>query len=154
MKNITILDIIKEVKWIDVRRAIKYFYPFDKNNYEKLFYDLQKYKKQAPKRNNEVITIHCNKINEYSLKQKEPIKYMLENEDFYSIQTNIYSMSFRSWKELINLPVAEETLNHYRFADIVGMFVWEITYYGNEKEMKKTGKEILGATKKIIKKIK
>lgn len=149
--KISVLDIIKELKWVDVKRAIKYFYPTDKNNYEKLFYDLQKYKKQPAKRNDEVIKITCFKLSEYALKQKNPIREMLEMDDYYSISTNKYSMSFRPWKELINIPIEEATLNHYKFADIAAMFIWEITYYGNEKEMKKTGKEIF-KTVKIIKK--
>jgi hypothetical protein len=152
--KITILDIIKELKWKDVKRAIKYFYPDDKNNYESLFYDLQKYKKQPAKRNDEVITIECNKINDFTISEKMSIKDMMEQEDFYSIQTNKYSMSFRSWRELINLPVSIDTLNHYRFVDIICHFIWEITYYGNEKEMKKTGKEISKTVKTIKKQLK
>jgi len=151
--KITILDIIKELKWIDVKRAIRYFYPEDKNNYEKLFYDLQKYKKQPAKRNDEVITIECNKINDFTISEKMSIKDMIEQEDYYSIQTNKYSMSFRPWLELINLPVAEETLNHYRFADIVSFFVWEITFYGNEKEMKKTGDDMFKKVKQFKKQL-
>jgi len=149
--KITILDILQQLKWKDVKRDIKYFYPEDKNNYEKLFYDLQKYKKQPAKRNDEVITITCNKINDFTISEKMSIKDMMEQEDYYSIQTNKYSMSFRPWKELVNLPVAEETINHYRFADILAMFIWEITFYGNEKEMKKIGEQMSKQVKEFKK---
>jgi len=147
--KITILDIIQQLKWNDVKRAIKYFYPDDKNNYETLFYDLQKYKKQPAKHNDEFITIDCNKINDYTKTEKMSIREMIDFEDFYSLSTNKYSCSFRPWLELINLPVAEETINHYRFADILAMFIWEITFYGNEKEMKKTGDKMVRICKKI-----
>lgn len=152
--KITILDIIKNLEWKDVKRAIKYFYPDDKNNYESLFYDLQKYKKQPAKRNDEVIMIECNKINDFTISEKMSIKDIMEQEDYYNICTNKYSMSFRSWKELINLPVSIDTLNHYRFVDIICFFIWEITFYGNEKEMKKTGKEIFKTVKTIKKQLK
>ncbi len=148
--KITILDIIKKLKWVDVRRAIKYYYPVDKNNYESLFYDLQKYKKQAPKDKNEYIEIKCFKMGEYVLKQKDPIGEMLED-DYYSMATNKYSMSFRKWRELVNIPISEDTINHYKFQDILAHFIWEITFYGNEKETKKTANEIFKQSKKISK---
>jgi len=149
--KITILDIVKKLEWEDVKRAIKYFYPIDKNNYESLFYELRKYRKQPVKDKNEVIKITCFKLSGYALKQKDPIKEMLEMDDFYSISTNKFSISFRKWRELVNLPISEDTLNHYKFVDIIAMFIWEITFYGNEKETKKTATEIFKAGKEISK---
>ena len=146
---ITILDIIKELKWKDVKRAIKYYYPWDKSNYETLFYDLQKFKKQTPK-NKEVIEIFCYKDEKFCLKEKNPIACMIED-DYYSIATNKYSMMFRKWQELVNIPISEETLKHYKFQDIVAHFIYEITFCGDEKETQKVANQVLKDSKEAIK---
>ena len=132
MKNITIIDLARAVEWKDVKRAIKYYYPNDKNNYEKLFEEIKKYRKRK-QHNKEFITVSvCEMVN------------MLEEaeDNCYSIQTNKFSLSFRSWKVLARMSIAQDTLDHYLYKDILAHFIWEITFYGNEEKMNETAKEI------------
>lgn len=131
----TILQLLPYVKWEDVKRAIKYYYPKDKNDYSKLFKNLKKIRKRKHKDPKERIEIDaCN----------DAIWFKDENmwDEWYSISTNKYSMCFRLWHVLVNIPVSKETIKHYTFTDIVAHFIWEITFYGNEKQSIKTGKEI------------
>jgi hypothetical protein len=137
MKNITIIDLARAVEWKDVKHAIKYHYPDDKNNYEKLFGEIKKYRK-IKQHNKEFITVSvCGMVN------------MLEEaeDNCYSIQTDKFSLSFRSWKVLARMPIAQDTLDHYLYEDILAHFIWEITFYGNEEKMNETAK---GIAEKVI----
>jgi hypothetical protein len=139
--RVTIRDAIKFVKFKDVKRAIKYFYPEDKNNYKPVFSKLQKMTYEKPVRTNEEIVLHS--INDF-LVPEEP-------EYCYSIATNQYSLSFRRWSELINLPISQNTLSHFTYPDILAHFLWEITFNGfEEKEIAKE-KKVLFSTLKNIK---
>ncbi len=125
----TIREIAQLVKWKQVKRAIKYFYPDDKNDYEGLFKKIQGMRKRKQKDSEERIEI-------YAVGELESPK-----ERYYSIFTNKYSLSFRGWNEIANVPIAETTLEHYELQDILAHFIWEITFYGTEEQMKKEKKE-------------
>ncbi len=127
MKNITIIDIARVVEWKDVKRAIKYHYPYDRNNYEELFEKIKKYRK-IKQNHKEVINIFvCGMVN--ILKGAE--------DSFYSIETNKFSLDFRSWKSISRIPISQDTLDHYLYEDILAHFIWEITFYGTEEKMNK-----------------
>jgi hypothetical protein len=150
MKNITILDIIKIAKWKNVEKAIKFYYPDDKNDYLPIFKKIQKFPKEDQKIKNERIKLTCKDC----LIEEDPFE-KLYGEQYYRMFTNKYSLSLRPWKEISNIIISEDTLNHYRFDDIIAHFIWEITFYGDEeefmKEIKETEKEIKQSlkTKKI-----
>lgn len=132
MKNITIIDLARAVEWKDVKRTIKYHYPDDKNNYEKLFEEIKRYKKRK-QYNKEFITVSvCGMVD--VLEEAE--------DNYYSIQTDKFSLSFRSWKVLARMPIAQNTLDHYLYEDILAHFIWEITFYGDEEKMEKTAEEL------------
>lgn len=143
MKQITIIDIAKVTEWKKVKRAIKYFCPQDKSDYEKLYEDIKTYRKRKHKDATEYITLQvCGFVD--NLKTA--------NEDnFYTIQTDKYSMSFRSWKLLASIPIHKDTLRYYLFEDILAHFLWEITFYGPEKKMNSLAKDLRKTQKEIIK---
>ena len=127
------IDLARVTKWKCVKRSIKYHYPDDKNNYEKLFEEIKKYRK-IKQHHKEFITVSvCGMVN--VLEEAE--------DNCYSIQTDKFSLSFRSWKSLARMPIAQGTLDHYLYEDILAHFIWEITFYGNEKKMGKTAKELV-----------
>lgn len=149
MKNITILDIIKVAKWKDVERSIKFHYLEDKNEYSPIFKRIQKFPKEVQMLKTERIVITCNDC----MSDDEPLSERI-GEQFYRMCTNKYSLCLRPWKEVANILISEDTLKHYKFNDILAHFIWEITYYGDEKsflkeieESKKEMKEILKTNK-------
>lgn len=156
----TIRDICQFVKWKDVKRAIKYHYPTDKNDYEELFYSLPKRKIVKVPRG-EVLTIsgglYCaekEKLEKFDIEYLERLKS--EDEQlYYSIyikkegEEYRYSCSFVAWDYMTSLPIYVETLRDFTFIDIIAHFIWEITFYGNEKQMKKVGGKIQKAYEDI-----
>ena len=50
--------------------------------------------------------------------------------------------------------ISQETLKNYLVADILAHFIWEITWYGMEKEMEKEKKEIFKRVDEITKEVK
>jgi len=129
------IDLAKLVKWEDVKRAIKYFYPDDKNNYEDVFNKIRNYK---PVKTNKREFL---KIWVWHIVKDEPIS---DIEDiYYDVCTNKYSLSFRDWNEVVSLQIEKSTLRHLIPADIIAHIIWEITFYGDEEQMKNTQKELL-----------
>ena len=117
----TILDIIKITKWKDVRQSLMYFYDYKLKNknlvgFKKVFDEIKIYKKGKPDLKNEMIEIGVG-------------RYKGEK-DWYSIATNKYSLSFRKWRKLVNIPISNKTLEHHTNQDILAHFIWEITYNG------------------------
>ena len=128
-KNYCLLDIIQHTTWKQVKRALEYHYPKDTNDYKKLYSQLKKYPRIKQRNKGEYIQIRANQF--------------YDTEDrWISIHTNKYSMSFRPWKELANVPIEKETLERILVEEIVAHFIWEITFYGSESEMNKTYKEM------------
>ena len=136
-----IINITKLVEWKDIKKSLMYHYNYGYTNknligYEKVFNTVKKYRKSKPEYPDEVIEINAC-IEE-------------DAENWYSIYTNKYSLSFRSWKKVANIPISKKTLEHYIYEDIIAYFLWEITFNGfTEKEMEKHGKEIFGRIKDI-----
>jgi len=125
----TILDILKQTKWTDIKKAIKYFYPDDKNNYKQIYIELKRKQKQQHFRKDEQIKLIF-------------VRENIIGDSFYAISTNKYSLSFRLWSELVNIPISKTTLQHYSNEDIIAHFIWEITFYGTEKNMMSIANEL------------
>lgn len=142
-KEITIIDLAKKTKWSDVDEAIKYFYPDDKNNYKDVLEKLASFKKAKPKHEDEYIEITAAGF------YKGCEEYPEREDQWYNVSTNKFSLSFRKWREVASLPISEDTLEHYLPEDILAHFIWEITFYGPEREMKKQEKEIFKRVKEF-----
>ena len=135
--NLTIRDIIKFVTWKDIKRAVKYYYPDDKNDYEPVFEYLKTVRKRKQQDPKEQIEISSHNYDCFRWAD-DPTMWS----QCYHIATNRYSMSFRKWSKLCNIKISKNTLESYTLTDILAHFIWEITFYGDEKEMEKTGKEL------------
>lgn len=143
----TILELLPYVEWKKVKLALQYYYPDLKvgSNYKSIFEGLKTFKKRKHKDTDEKLEIDA--VN-------DAIYY--EDKDmwgeWYSIATNKFGLSFRKWQELANIPLSKETIKHYTFTNIFAHFIWEITWYGNEEESLKKGKELKKRVKEIEKK--
>lgn len=142
--KLTIQDLIPIVEFSDVMESMKFIHHNHgcKGNYRGLIKDLVSRKRIPHKDPKEFIVIKLIGFNEL---KKDP------DDRFYSMMTNKYSMSLRDWNELVNIPISHDTLKHYRAEEIVAMFLWEITFYGNERQMKKKGKDLKEAVDDIKK---
>lgn len=148
--NLKLREVAKLIDWKDVSEALKFHYQVSVGkNYTKLFKRIQntKNKRVNAKEELEVYASNC--------------KWDFGDIDsYYGIHIKkkgekmSYSMSFQGWDKLCNLKVADDSMNHYTMVDIVTHFMWEITFYGNEAEAKKTWKMVNGRAEEVIKKIK
>ena len=143
IKTFTIRDIVKLTEWKDVKKAYLYYYgKKGLNGLEEIFESFRTFRKQKPKINNEFIEVMVGGHLEL-----EP-----EEDRYYSIHTTKYSLSFRKWRELVNIPIQKETIRRYKLRDIICHFLYEITFYGyDEQEIGKKGKEIFGRYKEAVK---
>lgn len=137
----TIRDIAKQVKWKDVELAIRYLYPDDKNNYKPVFDFLQKVGKSTPKVKDEFIHVEVVGVDDLN-----------PEGEYYSVSTNLYSMSFRKWRELSNIPLEPAMLKYRVNYEIIAHFIWEITFYGTEKDSMRMRREMHKRVKSITKK--
>lgn len=141
--NITIIDIARVVDFKDVKRAIKYYYPTDKNNYESVFEKLKNVKKRKHLDENEFLQLNITDINCGYFNDNDVKKLLKKLKDFgYSIHTTKYGLSFMPWSKIANIPIETETLNRYALEDIMAHLIWEITFYGNEKQTQETAKDL------------
>ena len=167
--TLTIRDLIPYIKWKEVKHALKYHYPTDHNNYEKLFYQLGKIPKVRVKPN-EFLKVyggkdlnipfyaeHPERVQKFLNDVKEGMDdtgygiHMIKQDDIDNI---LWSISFIPWKKLANMPISHDTLCHYSFEDIIAHFLCEITFYGNEKQAEKHKNIIFGRMKDVEKQIK
>jgi len=153
----TIRDLVQVVPWKEVAIAHKFLYPRDKNNYKPVF---ERIRDKSPELEHtdkrEVLEVNYNGYvpdpwKKYATREEQLIE-MLED-GYYSITTNKFSLSFRPWDQVANIPIAEETLLHYSLAQIVAHFLWEITFYGKEDDMKSAGIELEKSYTEIKKQI-
>lgn len=157
---LTIREIAQYVRWKDVKRALHYYYPADKNDYKELFLSLPNRKEKKIGKKFLVIEGGINTSGEwfrdYGHEYLKDIKtggefqfhglYILKKGDKSKVT---YSCSFVPWDEMVNYPIYPETLRNHLLHEIMAHFLWEITFYGNEKQMEKKGKMLLKASEEI-----
>jgi len=112
----------------------------------KFYYGLKPREIPALKQIHEKISAFQDKI---PLKNEEIEICLIRDEDFeiYCVDTGEFSLSFRPWREISNLVVSKGTLDHYKIADILCHYIYEITFYGPEENMEKKKKEFIEAIK-------
>lgn len=144
-RTITMLDIIKLTDWKEVKKSYKYFYgrkEVNPDTMEKIFNLLKTFKKRKHIDEDEEIEIYVGGI---------PIDES-EDERWYDVHTNKYSLSFRKWRELVNIPISENTIRTNKFPEIITHFLWEITFYGfDESEILEQRKELMSTYKRSVK---
>ena len=153
MKQLRIYDILKFVTWKEVWRSMQYMHNLsnkDKDWAKKAFLKINCLK-PAKGRKDEYIQIHTHKDNRDSEWAKDIEK---NGEQYYDISTNLYALSFRRWDKLINLKISKMTDKYFTDVEIIALFLWEITWYGDEKESLKKAKELFKNTKDVTGSIK
>lgn len=129
----TIKDIREVTTWKEVLKALKFHYPdYKYRGMKKAFDVIKRFKKRKHKVEGEVLEIKC--IHDDVLNDTE--------DGYYSISTNLYSMSFRRWAELSNIPIEEDTFNKMKLSETMAHFLYEITWYGTEESSRKLMKEL------------
>lgn len=128
--------------WKEVKRAIKFYYPTDKNDYQDVFERILSTKDRKPDKEGQEIELLCGWEEAFGETPADA---------YYGIHTTKYSLSFQKWDVVFNMPVCEATLKAYRPCDILAHLIWEVTYYGNENKMKKTAKNIFNRVEDIKK---
>jgi len=148
-KTFTIRDIVKLTEWKDVKKAYLYYYgKKGLKGLDIIFESIKTFRKQKPKDKNELIEVMVGGWagNEPEEDRGYGVHTVMKNKDAG------YSLSFRKWREITNIPIQQETIRRYKFHEIICHFLWEITFYGyDEKEIGKTGKEIFGRYKEAVK---
>jgi hypothetical protein len=159
-KYYTLRELANLVVWKDVKRAVRYFYPSDHSNYEKLFYRIQKWPK-AKVPAGEFLMIQGGLMDpnsewfkKYGEKYIADIKAGDDNA-YYSVNMKkvdeeiVYGVSFTKWKTLVNWPIWPDTLTHYNPQEIVAHVLWEMTFYGGEAETQAQAKNLQRMVKEI-----
>lgn len=137
----TTREILKLVKWDDVEKALKYHYPEDQNDYRPVFLQL-KSKVFEKVKDNYFLVICIGRIDDEFGADESYHVSLLEDEE-------TWSASFVPWKEIVNIPLSENTLRSNTYAEIVAHIIWEITFYGNEEEMNEKKEELMDRAKKF-----
>ena len=147
-KRVTPKDISLMADWDDVKRAIKYHYPDVKypQNYEPVFERIQNATRRKPKKEDPLV------ISIGGFRDLKKDEWGCRDE-FYNMSCEEYSMSFQPWNKLINTRINKDTLEHYTVEEILAHFIWKISWYGPEEEMKQKRKEIFSAGKECMKEL-
>lgn len=125
-------ELAQKVKFRDVYKALHYFYKGKWSYAEKVFNRIKDAPKKAHRNKAEFIEVIC--INEM-----EDGEYG----SWYQIHTNLFSLSFRKWDEISNIPISDETLKYSKACEVLAQLIYEMTWYGMEKEAMKMGKGLL-----------
>ncbi len=152
-KIVTLLDLIKIVEWSDIIRILLAHYPQGNKELEKHAFNIISRIKKIPNKFKTEF-IHINLILPFLPSEK----YLTAKEDrthnHYSVSTNKFSLSFRPWIDVANMPIAYKTLTSYSIEDIVAHILWEITFYGDEEKMKQIAEETNKSMEECIKQLK
>jgi hypothetical protein len=164
LPELTVIDIAKVVKWKDVKRALRYYYPEDKSDYTSLFERIRAMKiKEWPKGKREYLVIDIGgwffmPDAMWRIKNAEKLQDS-DTETYPSVwlakegDKTHWAMSFMPWQDAASLIISKETLSSFTLPEIVAHFIWEITFYGGEDESLKLGEEINKRAEDAIKQI-
>lgn len=150
----TMRDLSRLVQLADVKRALQFHYPDQKGLRKKaddVLFKIKTCKKMTPEKAGK-LTIRCVGLS----------PFVSTKDDMYDAGYSIsdvrrkmpWSLSFRSWTELSNIPIEKETLMRYTMEEILAHFIWEITWYGSERDSLEMGKKIMSDADKAIEEIK
>lgn len=153
-KGLTMKDVAKMVSTKELRNALSYQYPDWKvsDKYLKKFHlRIQNAKKTRKSKDSKGDTITFYAVNH--LEVGEVVYHYGVHIKKDGDDTN-WGMSFLPWDFLSTLPVAENNFKNFTMKDMLAHFTWEMTWYGDEEETKKKGKELEKAMKETASEIK
>ena len=135
-------DIAKGTSWEKVLVAYHYFYPkYGVKSAKKAYDTLRKARKS--KSDGQKIIVTCIR-EEWESKE-------LTRDEYYSTFSDKYSLSFQPWNRIANMEIEPATYDKTADADLLAHLIWEMSFYGDEKEMKKEGEELKRRVKVVDK---
>lgn len=137
----TPIELASRTTWEQVKRSLKFWYPTLKNPdvYQRVFTRILKGKKR--RHPTEKLVLSFGKFwDGYNYKSKEPRYPKLHIKKPGEELT--YSCSFVPWNRIFNLPFTEESFEYNSTEDLLAHIIWEVTFYGFEKEMLQRGKKL------------
>lgn len=149
INNLTIGEVSALVEWKEVKKSLKYHYPSLKHvdNYQHCLKRIRSAPKKITKEEE-----FCIEASNTKWDGIEPIDYSYHTYIKKINDDTRWSMSFQPWNKLINLKVSNNTFEYYTLVDIIAHFIWEITWFGNEKNSVSRGKQLMKKVNKIGKK--
>lgn len=147
--TVTMRDLAQVANTKRLREALQYYYG---RKWSQLLPVLKRLR-EAPKRKVDgTETIHIEVGGFPDERFTKPLKDRWESYHIDTRKTGSderWSLSFRAWNTLSNLPISQETLDHYTLEEMLAHFIYEITWYGTEADMQKARKELFGRAKEI-----
>lgn len=141
LQGMTPREVARLVAWKEVKRAIRYHYPGLKKGgielCETAYNRLKKMRRSKQINEGEVIEVKFIPISEWT-------EYPA-----YACNTNQYSLSFRTWAEVGNIPFSDSSVDSYMPEELLTHFIWEITWYGAESDVKKYYNELARRVKEV-----
>ena len=137
-KELTIKDLLEWVTIKEVKRAYDYHYADYANNCAITIRQLKAMSRRKHENKGEKLELTNGYWPDmFSRTMKEVVE-----DRYYHMATNKFGLSFRRWAEIASIPISHKTINHYSFEEIVAHFIWEIRFYGSEKQAMKMGKDV------------
>jgi hypothetical protein len=146
------IDLAKASEWKDVKRAVRFHYPTDKNDYERLFGRIKTAKARG-KGTGGLLTIDMSSSWDIA-KNGKLVNSPLEEQVYMVSDVRddmTYSLSFVGWNKLMRTGVSPETIKSYTKEEILAHFLWEITFYGSETDMRKAAGTVKKRAKSVSK---
>jgi hypothetical protein len=156
-----IVQAIKYVKFKDVARALKYFYPEPKINkstmkrYEEIMKEIGNYKsKEIIDCQLDIGLVPAYKC--FSKSEKKWIWLVEIGDEYYSTnckhnkEKQTYAIEFTRWEESSQWKIRTDSLKHYTLPEIIAHYLWEITFCGyTQTPIQKHLKEIHRRIKQV-----
>jgi hypothetical protein len=150
----------------DVARALRYHYPNPKirpdtmKRYEEIMKEISKYKEDSEKDKEWTLLISLSRpYSFYSKRDKKWIVYDEPGEEYYRThglkkgeKNMTYAIEFTRWEETSNWKIAKNVLKHYKPAEILAHFLWEMTFCGyKQSKVKKFSDDLYSRIDKVKK---
>lgn len=151
-------EIAPHIEWKDVYLALKYYYSgYNWKGHEKAFYRIKDAPKKRPKAGQrlEVYGFNTFFIPDKEFESRYGIHIVeIKNIDHMTNRPKEWGMSFRDWDQLINTKFADYCFRRYTMVDLMAHFIYELTWYGDERTTVATGKGLLERVEKLDKEFK
>jgi len=149
-KTMTMIELANIVPWQEVKRQYEFWHgKFPVKRVRAVFEKIKKYKVKKQKDKGDFVELFCDNSHMDNLRWgSKPEK---EYHEYWSMATKMYSMSFRKWEEVANIQIDKNCLMNLPFSLLLSEFIWELTWYGDEKETQRTAKKLAKSVSNIKK---
>lgn len=154
-----IIELIQVIKFKDVKRAMKYYYPKTSKptmvRYEEIMKDIGKYKSKEDK--TWELRIDLVFAQKFWIKARREWEWVTEyGQEYYTThaknlkEKQTYAIEFTRWEISSQWKIAPDVLKKYKPCEILAHYLWEITFCGyTQKPIQKKMKYLHNVVKKI-----